>query len=218
MMPFNSTFKPKKDKPMLRTQFGSKRVRKCCICKTAEVANKFAKLCPNIDCVIAYGNAEREKRLKKEEAKAAKEARLDIKIRKDRIKPKADWLKEVQAIVNKYVRARDAHLGCVSCDKPPTWDGQWHASHYKSVGSNSALRYNLWNIHKSCSVCNNWKSGNLGEYAPRLAARIGSDRVQWLDNHPRSRDYDIEYLKRFKALFAKKLKRLQNRMTVIEME
>jgi len=164
-------------------------------------------ICCSAPCVIAHSLANREKLNK--QAKIVE--RREHAERKEKLRTKADHAKATQAVVNNYVRLRDAHLGCVSCDKPASWDGQWHASHYKSRGSNSALRFNLWNIHKSCSVCNNWKSGNIGEYTPRLIERIGLERVQWLDNHERSREYSIEYLKRLKAIFKKKIIRLQRR-------
>jgi len=100
----------------------------------------------------------------------------------------------------------------VSCDKPATWDGQWHASHFRSVGAASAVRFNLWNIHKACSVCNNWKSGNLSEYEPRLTIKIGADKVEWLRTQNQVISYSVNYLTRIKTVFAKKAKRLQTRL------
>lgn len=194
---------------MLRSQFrnAKPKLKKCKICPVRFEAKSMAHVCCSPDCTISLALANREKKQRHDKIV---ERRQDAK-RKEAIKPRSKWLSECQSIVNLYVRLRDARFGCVSCDKSAHWDGQWHASHYKSVGSNSALRFNLWNIHKSCSVCNNWLSGNIGEYAPRLAARIGLDRVQWLDNHPRSREYDIEYLKRLKAVFTKKVNRLKRK-------
>nr|WP_281399074.1 recombination protein NinG [Paenacidovorax monticola] len=118
---------------------------------------------------------------------------------------------ECQAIVNKIVRLRDAHMGCCSCERGPGWDGQWHASHLRSVGVASAVRFNLWNIHKGCSICNNHLSGNPAEYLPRVRARIGDDKVDWLYQLNQVVTYDIEYLKRFKAVMGKKLRRMEQR-------
>ena len=142
---------------------------------------------------------------------AAKVERASIRARKEAIKPRAKWLAECQAIVNKIVRLRDRHLPCCSCDRPASWDGQWHASHLRSVGAASAVRFNLWNIHKGCSVCNNHLSGNLAEYLPRIRARIGDDKVDWLYRQNQIASYDIDYLKRFKAVMSKKLRRMENR-------
>ena len=181
---------------------------RCKICRTEFTRRSLShKLCGKEECAIAWGLKEREKRL----AKVAKEERAKTKLAKQQLDPPKVWAKKAEAVVNKYVRLRDAQEGCISCDKGPYWDGQWHASHFKSVGSNSALRFNLWNIHKSCSVCNNWKSGNIGAYRPRLIEKIGLDRVEWLENHPRSRDYDIEYLQRLIKVFNKKINRITKR-------
>jgi len=114
-------------------------------------------------------------------------------------------MREAQAIINRYVRLRDKDLGCISCDKPAAWQGQWHASHFRSVGASSATRFNLWNIHKSCSICNNWKSGNLSEYEPRLRAKIGDEKVDWLRTQNQRAEYSIEYLKRLIKIFKRKI-------------
>lgn len=139
------------------------------------------------------------------------EERAQVKTRKEAAKPRAKWLAECQAIVNKIVRLRDAHLGCCSCDRGPEWGGQWHASHLRSVGAASAVRFHLWNIHRGCSICNNYLSGNLAEYLPRIRARIGDAKVDWLYQQNQVVTYDVAYLKRFKAVMGKKLKRMEKR-------
>ena len=143
---------------------------------------------------------------------AKKVERESFKVRKEAIKSRADFAREAQTIVNKYVRLRDAHLGCVSCDKPANWHGQWHASHFRSVGAATAVRFNTWNIHKSCSVCNNWKSGNLIDYEPRLREKIGNDKVDWLRTQNQIVRYDVPYLERLKKIFTKKVKRMEKRL------
>lgn len=142
------------------------------------------------------------------------EERAQIKTRKEAAKPRAKWLAECQAIVNKIVRLRDADLGCCSCDKGSGWGGQWHASHLRSVGAASAVRFHLWNIHKGCSVCNNHLSGNLAEYLPRIRARIGDDKVDWLYAQNQVVKHNIEYMKRFKAVMGRKLKRMEKRSAI----
>jgi hypothetical protein len=129
----------------------------------------------------------------------------------EKLKTRTQWAAEAQKEVNRYVRLRDVHLGCVSCDKPANWDGQWHASHFRSVGAASAVRFNLWNIHKSCSVCNNWKSGNLSDFEPRLREKIGDQKVDWLRTQNQRAHYSIEYLKRLKYVMRKKANRQEER-------
>jgi len=141
----------------------------------------------------------------------AKAERKEDKERKEAAKPLRELLKAAEVAVNLYVRTRDAMDGCISCHKPSHWDGQWHASHFKSVGSNSVLRYNLFNIHKACSECNLFKSGNIVEYEKRLTLKIGPDRVDWLKRQGGVKKYSAEYLIRLKKVFTKKSKRLEKR-------
>ncbi|MGN8278138.1 recombination protein NinG [Pseudomonas sp. SMN5] len=138
--------------------------------------------------------------------------RREIKVRKEKLKSRADYAKEAQAIINRYVRLRDAHLGCISCDKPASWSGQWHCSHFRSVGAAAHLRFNLWNMNKSCSQCNAHLSGNIMVYRPRLVEKIGAEKVDWLECNQDLVRHEIPYLKRLKAVFAKKCRRLEGRI------
>ena len=135
--------------------------------------------------------------------------RVTTKARREAAKPRAKWLAECQAIVNKMVRLRDAGRGFISCDRPASWGGQWHASHLRSVGAASAVRFHLWNIHKGCSICNNHLSGNIAEYLPRVRARIGDEKVDWLYAQNDLVRHDVAYLARFKAVMGKRLKRME---------
>jgi len=91
----------------------------------------------------------------------------------------SDRKKKVQILVNKYARLRDTKDGCISCDTGKSE----HGGHFWAMGSNSALRYNLDNVHGQCVVCNFRKHGNPLEYRIRLVKKIGEDRVRWLDEH-----------------------------------
>lgn len=146
------------------------------------------------------------------DTKAKKAAeRAMTKARREAAKPRKKWLTECQAIVNKLVRLRDAKKPCVSCDRPASWQGQWHGSHFRSVGAASAIRFNLWNVHKACSICNNHLSGNIAGYLPRLVERIGQERVDWLNAQNQIVRYDVDYLKRFKHVMGKRLRRMEKR-------
>lgn len=92
--------------------------------------------------------------------------------------------KVAQKAFNAFIRERDKNEGCISCDKPSTWGGQWHAGHFKTVGARSDLRFNEDNCHKQCSVCNNYDSGNLINYKENLIKKIGQNRADALDADP----------------------------------
>jgi 5-methylcytosine-specific restriction endonuclease McrA len=133
------------------------------------------------------------------------------KTRRDKIKTKTEWLAEAQTAVNAYVRIRDRGKPCVSCGKPDNGTHQRHASHYRSVGACSSLRFNLKNVYASCQQCNTSKSGNLLEYRIRLKARYGESLVEWLESQNEPKRFEIEYLKRLKALFNKKTRVIKKR-------
>lgn len=140
---------------------------------------------------------------------AAKLVKRDTTSRKEAVKTYSQYAQETQKAINALVRYRDRNDGCISCNKPSTWQGQWHASHYKSVGSSPALRFDLTNIHKACSICNNWKSGNIGEYRPRLLQKIGFDELARLEGPQPSKKYEISDLVDLKKWAIAELKKLK---------
>ena len=79
--------------------------------------------------------------------------------KKEKLKAAREWAKEAQEGVNLYNRARDKGRPCISCDKPDV--GVRNASHYRSAGACSSLRFNTFNNHASCYSCNCSLSGNL---------------------------------------------------------
>lgn len=172
--------------------------------------NPMQKVC-GVPCSVAFATAERERKESRQRKSLAQVARREIQVRKEALKTRADHAKEAQAVINRYVRLRDAHLGCISCDKPASWGGQWHCSHFRSVGAAAHLRFNLWNMNKSCSQCNAHLSGNIMVYRPRLVEKIGAERVEWLECNQSLVRHEIEYLKRLKSIFTKKCKRLEAR-------
>ncbi|MBC8782848.1 recombination protein NinG [Pseudomonas fluorescens] len=140
--------------------------------------------------------------------------RKDIKVRKEKLKTKADHLREAQAAVNEYVRLRDAHLPCISCDSTPSDNdlmtgSRWDAGHYRSVGACPELRFEPLNIHRQCVKCNRNLSGNAVEYRIRLVLRIGAEKVEWLEGlHPACK-YTVEEIKAIKAKYRAMTKELK---------
>lgn len=184
--------------------------KKCRMCPVKFVPSKPLQFVCGPACALLHATRQREK-----ERKALdKIERKAIRAAKERVKPRSEYMKEAQAAINRYVRLRDAHLGCVSCDRPSTWQGQWHASHYRSRGAAPHLRFNLHNIHKACSICNNHLSGNIMGYRPELVRRIGAQGVEALEASQVRADFTIDYLKRLKRVFAEKARRLELRRAV----
>jgi hypothetical protein len=137
----------------------------------------------------------------------AKKQKKEIKEAKTRLKPKADYLKEAQAVFNRYIRLRDKDEPCISCSRFHT--GQYHAGHFRTVGAAPELRFNEYNCHKQCSVCNNHLSGNLLEYRRKLISKIGIDKVEWLEGSHEPKKYTIDEIEDIKKLYRSKIKELE---------
>jgi len=149
---------------------------------------------------------------------------VDKKHRKEkieyRIKTKSisTWFKEAQFEVNAYVRLRDHHLNCISCDRSPEdthlRGSAFHAGHYRGRGASPNLRYNLHNIRKQCAYCNEHLSGNVVEYRKGLIKRIGIEKVEALEINNGYRKFTKDYCIRVKAIFKKKASIQRNRLGI----
>ncbi|AZE53659.1 NinG recombination protein [Pseudomonas synxantha] len=133
--------------------------------------------------------------------------RKDIKVRKEKLKSRADHAKDTQQAFNEWVRLRDADLPCVSCGRHH--DGQYHAGHYRTVAANPAIRFEPLNVHKQCAPCNNHKSGDIVNYRIELVKRIGAEAVEWLEGPHEPKKYTIEQLKAMTAEYRAKTRELK---------
>lgn len=161
-------------------------------------------------CALAMAPANTEKARKA----IAQRDRREIQVRKEKLKSRADHLREAQAAVNEYVRLRDAHLPCISCDSIPNDNdlmtgSRWDAGHYRSVGACPELRFEPLNIHRQCVKCNRNLSGNAVEYRIRLVQRIGAEKVIWLERPHEPRKYTVEEIKTIKAEYRAKTRELK---------
>ena len=161
-------------------------------------------------CALAIKDVNQQKARKS----LAQVERKEIKVRKKKLKSRAEHLREAQAAVNEFIRLRDAHLPCISCDSIPSdhdlfTGSRWDAGHYRSVGSCPELRFEPLNIHRQCVKCNRNLSGNAVEYRIRLVLRIGVERVAWLEGPHPARKYTVEEIKAIKADYRAKTRELK---------
>jgi Bacteriophage Lambda NinG protein. len=154
-------------------------------------------------CGLAIKDVNQEKARKS----LAELGRKEIRAAKERIKPKGQYMKEAQTAFNAWVRERDAALTCISCGRHH--QGKYDAGHYRTVGSNPALRFEPLNCHRQCSPCNTHKSGDIVNYRIELVKRIGTDKVDWLEGPHDPKRYTIEDLKNIKADYLAKTKELK---------
>lgn len=149
-------------------------------------------------CGLAIKDVNQEKARKS----LAQIERREIKARKEKLKSRADHMRETQVVFNEWIRLRDAALPCVSCGRHH--EGQYHAGHYRTVGANPELRFEPLNVWKQCAPCNNHKSGDIVNYRIELVKRIGADKVDWLEGPHEPKRYTIEELKTIKAEYRAK--------------
>lgn len=200
--------------------------RKCKVCGEYFVP-KFHDIrirwcCPEHGAILAMEEREKEKvkaeaKRIKQQKEAEKVGRKRRKAKRESLKSKSQWDKEAQSAFNRYIRVRDEGKPCVSCGNPLIGKSNYltgsaiDASHYRSRGAASHLKFNVFNVHSACTRCNRQLSGNAVEYRIRLVDRIGLKRVERLEADNAPRRFDVTYLKRVKAIFSRRANALMKR-------
>jgi hypothetical protein len=159
-------------------------MKNCKACKEPfEPRRPLQKVC-SLTCSIDLVNQDKAKKQRGETREMKKRVRD---------KDRSYWVKKAQEVFNQWIRLRDDKQPCISCGtRGPC---QFHAGHYKTAGGHPELRFEPLNVHKQCAQCNNFKSGAIDQYRPRLIYRIGEDNVKWLEGpHPPVK-YTIDDLK-----------------------
>ena len=153
----------------------------------------------------------------KDKHQADKDGRARRQKMRESFKTKSQWDKEAQSAFNRYIRIRDEGKECVSCGNPLIGKSNYltgsaiDASHYRSRGAASHLKFNVFNVHSACTRCNRQLSGNAVEYRIRLIDRIGLALVERLESDNEPRKFDIPYLQRIKSIFTRKARALEKR-------
>ncbi|MCU1758735.1 recombination protein NinG [Pseudomonas sp. 14P_8.1_Bac3] len=158
-------------------------------------------------CSPACGLATKDVNADKARKALADVGRKELIAAKEKIKTRAEHMKDAQTAFNAWVRERDAKLPCISCGRHH--QGKYDAGHYRTVGSNPALRFEPLNCHRQCSPCNTHKSGDIVNYRIELVKRIGAELVEWLEGPHEAKRYAIEDLKAITAEYRAKTRELK---------
>lgn len=175
------------------------------------------------DCAISLTVS---KRGKAEKVAAVKERR-ETKVKLEKLKTRADWLKEAKIAIQRFRRLEELakYSGCMSCGRSQEevagtdgWKpgGAWDGGHFLSKGARPELSLEPLNIWLQCKSCN----GGSGKYARKgytvnaafrlnLIERIGLEKVEWLEGQHEPCHYTIDHLKAIKATYAAKTKALK---------
>lgn len=180
--------------------------KKCRTCKQKFIPKNSLQIVCSPSCAMQHVVEQSERKKKRQE----KLQRDELRMRRERLKTHAEWLKEAQAAFNRYIRWRDFGKECASCGGILISNSNYitgsavDASHYRSRGAASHLRFNVFNVHAACTRCNRQLSGNAVEFRIRLINRIGLERVESLERDNTPRKFDIDYLKRMKSIFTRR--------------
>jgi len=165
------------------------KTKKCKICPEKFTPRTTTQTVCSPKCALQLAKQLSSRKQKQQE----KAERAAWNKRKADVKPLKHWEDATQRVVNDYIRERDRDLPCISCG---TWiTVQWEAGHFRSRGAASHLRYNEDNIHKQCHRCNAELSSNAIPYRAELVVKIGSERVEALENNNTPHRYTREELK-----------------------
>ena len=185
------------------------KVKTCKNCKAKFTTDRALQSCCDIKCAIAYATNLKAKRL----IEKAKKERKEYKDAKLKLKSRSQWMREAQAIFNRWIRARDKELPCISCGcgntKPNGQPTSWDAGHYRTTAAAPELRFEPKNVHKQCVHDNQHKHGSITEFRLGLLLRIGTESLQWLEGYHEPKKYTIDELKAIIAEYKLKLKALK---------
>lgn len=145
--------------------------------------------------------------------------RKQVRERREALKRPKDLIPVAQDAFNAWVRARDAHLPCVSCGEtnpPMTPGGQWDAGHFLGRGAYPELRFVEDNCHKQCKSCNGgggrFKAKERtvnAKYEEELIRRIGPERLELLKAPRPPAKWTADQLREITATYKAKRKELE---------
>lgn len=177
-------------------------------CKTKFVPQRLGQAVCSPKCGLAIKDVNADKARKS----LAQLDRAEIKVRKEALKSRGDYMRDAQKSFNEFVRVRDQLAGhaCISSGRPLDWAGNAvDAGHYRSVGSAPHLRFDERNCNAQSKQDNRYLSGNAIDYRIGLIKRIGLVAVEELEADQSVRKYTIEDLKAITAEYRAKTRELR---------
>ena len=168
---------------------------RCKNCKEKFEPIRFLhKYCLKDECIRAFVAETKEKMWKQTKVRM-----------KNELKTTSDWMKEAQKVFNQYIRLRDKHRPCVSCESK--LGSKYDAGHYFSSGGHKAVTFDEDNVHGQCVACNQYKHGNLLNYQIGIEKRIGADRLLQLHEKAHEvRKYSADELQEIIKTYKQKIK------------
>lgn len=162
--------------------------RKCANCQQRKPVEGM-KITPvmafcDVECIIQYQRKPDVK--EKAKAKIKKEQRKKDKDRLEELTGRGGLYQKLQKLCNQWVnKVRDAEKPCCTCGNENP-EIKYDAGHYIAVGQDSAIRFDVTNIHRQCSVyCNQHGRGRPVEYSEFILQKYGQDHLDYLKDKSR---------------------------------
>ena len=182
------------------------RRKKCRQCKEAFVPDRIGQKVCSPGCAIAAAQATRDRDRKRQQ-----------KADRERVKTPGQLKGEAQTAFNAYIRARDAHRGCISCGTMTA--GQYHAGHYRTRKAAPQIALGTWlsclNVNKQCAQCNLFDSGNIAGQRRGLVERYGAGIVERLEGSHETVKRNADWYRRCRDIYRRRTRhitRLRERM------
>lgn len=177
----------------------------CPICQTVfKPWMTTQRICCNYKCALIWNRMQDEKQRSRQQRRHQR-SRLCSKQ-----KSWSEFNKEAQIAFNRYIRIRDQGWPCHACgcelndNNPDQAGAPVDASHYRSRGAASQLRFNVFNCVVCCWHCNRDLSGNIPNLRKGLINRFGIDVVHELEASHVIERLSISYLIRLKNIFTRR--------------
>ena len=180
--------------------------RKCKYCKTKfKPINSFMAYCLQNDECIAESN-------KQFKAKKSRELKKEFKEN-----DKTFLRKKIQEVANRYGRMMDYKRwlieGCITCGIKT---GKVDGGHFLPTSTYPSIRYYSKQVKSQCPNCNMWNGGRPTEYEAKMRALYGDDFVDKLkQEHRKSANYSVEYMKKYIRVISKRIKKLELRNNIL---
>lgn len=209
-------------------------VSKCCICKSPATHMIGIKaLCAQEDCrelliegLVIKAKADTQKRIKREQKKAAadakaekKEKNADFRKRKQALNEKdPKWQKNrTKDVLHLLVKLLDKDLPCIVCNGHECGQKtEWDAGHYLTKSAHPELKFDPRNIFKQCSGTNTASTGRSSaeasirqKFDQGIIARYGMEHLMWLRSYHPPRKYTCEELAAMRTEMAEECRRLK---------
>lgn len=169
--------------------------------------SSLQRVCSTL-CAIAFGRSDRGRK----HAEAAK--RAETREAKAKLETLPELTRKAQRAFNRYIRARDYGLPCISCGTPHAgvrFGGAWDSGHFRSTGAAPHLRFEPSNAAGQCVRCNRDLSGNSVGYRQGLIKRIGLQAVEAMETDNETRKWTRDELRGIARHFNRLARQLEVR-------